>query len=74
MFNPAILDEAAKALWELTSHPMLARGGYPTDWESQPATVKKSVIRQVRTVLKVCENHADIEALKLPTPEQEEAK
>lgn len=48
-----IFDKCGKAIFELNSHPMLKAGGFPTDWESQPITVKIDYIRKAKAVLDV---------------------
>lgn len=48
------LDAACKALWECEPHRMLAIGGYATDYESQPETIKLDLRKQVRAVFSAC--------------------
>ena len=48
--RPPYIEAAAKALWEMESHPLLEHAGYPTDWESQSKRVKAGICAKVHVV------------------------
>lgn len=49
----AVLERAAKALWDCqpTGHRLLAKAGYPIDWERQSGTTKRAYRMQARAVI-----------------------
>lgn len=51
--DEAMVERAARALWEAqpSGHKMMAKAGYPTDWPSQPAAIKRNYARQARAAL-----------------------
>ena len=46
-----LIERGAKAMFESAPHRMLARAGYPTDWDSQCRSVKNPMKRKARLVL-----------------------
>jgi len=42
------IELAAKALWDRGSHKLLEKAGHPTDWESQPNSIKISMRNDVK--------------------------
>jgi len=51
--DDTIIDKCAKEIFDLGAHSMLKSAGYPTDWESQPRTLKMDYIRKVKAVLDI---------------------
>lgn len=45
-------ESACRALWDREPHHLLARHGYPVDFDSQPAAIRAGLKRQVMTVLR----------------------
>lgn len=46
------LEVAAEFLWESEPHHLLAAGGYPTKWEDQCSSIKRGMLKKVRTVVR----------------------
>lgn len=49
--NIEALEVAAKSLFESEPHRLLAAAGYPTKWEDQCSSIKRDMLRKVRTAV-----------------------
>jgi hypothetical protein len=47
----AMVEAAAEAVWNATSHKLLAQAGYPTDWPSINPSNRRSALREARIAL-----------------------
>lgn len=52
LLDAAPVLAAAKALWESSSHPLLAQKGFPTDWESQSESFRRIECKKIKKVLR----------------------
>ena len=50
------IETLARALWEIRKHSLLALAGHPTDWDSQPQSVKNGERRDARAALKAIDH------------------
>lgn len=50
-FSEETIKKACKALWDSETHLFIEKAGYPTDYESQPKTIKRDLRRKVRAVI-----------------------
>lgn len=46
-----IVEKCAKELFDSEPHKLLERGGFPTDWKSQPTTIHMEYKKKARTVI-----------------------
>jgi len=53
------IEIVAKALWERRKHGLLAMAGHPTDWDSQPQSIKNGERRDARAALKALNTQAN---------------
>lgn len=45
------VEKAAESLWNTSPHKLLEKAGHPTDWKSQPETIKRDYRKQGRAAL-----------------------